>query len=588
MNINEYDEKTRKNFINNLKKIGEKVGFDGIKNTVRKNDLHQKIIISSVLNDDITMFEAKELGLTQNIFDNYNINLNGDTRPKNKIECIICKCIIFSTISWKIESMPKRLLYLPLMKVIEVKDLCYNCYDGASEFTIISHVWGETNLYSAEELNVSGINWNVPLSKKDKINKIKNIKYDENIKYVWFDVLCMKQDDKNDINRHIPFMSNYYTKSDKCIALMATNFQPETNLVEWLTNDEWTKRVWTLPEMILPLKVILISDKYEIELDDIINDIRKRKYVINNKFSSPGLRAINHLLENGKDVDISSCHKLMYGRQCMYEEDKIHAMMSMLNSKLDTMYGIDIDEAFASLISEQIKNQDYSFIGWKDGKGNNTINKSLFPKMNKFYDWYKIIEFDYSNSLSINHLNQLSLFCIDESIVYDIKTINTTDNDELILQNLCNCCYLINLSTKVEQLDIAIDLLRRCNDDPINGDFYIQYVPNGVYKNGNFKSGEDIDLRLEEIKEKIYYIKKYSKANKLYLITGKKERGWCMYLSEYKPQLNLHIIQTNFKIGIETYLWFFARKRGQYLYRESAFLHKESINIQNDSWKMIA
>lgn len=61
-----------------------------------------------------------------------------------------------------------------------------------------------------------------------------------------------------------------------------------------------------------------------------------------------------------------------------------------------------------------------------------------------------------------------------------------------------------------------------------------------------------------------------------------------MYLSEYRPQLILHIIQTNFKVGISTYLWFFAHKRGQYLYRESAFVHKESNIKHNGNWKMIA
>ncbi|KAF9341884.1 hypothetical protein BGZ91_011952 [Linnemannia elongata] len=82
-------------------------------------------------------------------------------------------------------------------------------------YVAISHVWGDQQMYSADELGInSGVNWEIPLSNPNKIRRLVDAMNYYEKEYCWFDVLCMPQDNQGEINLEIPFMGDYYGGAD--------------------------------------------------------------------------------------------------------------------------------------------------------------------------------------------------------------------------------------------------------------------------------------------------------------------------------------------------------------------------------------
>src|SRR5690349_22568108 len=108
---------------------------------------------------------------------------------------------------------PKRLFHVPSMTTVMYKD---NADDIKKKgYAAISHVWGEQTMYTASELGVKGgVDWDIPLSDLEKMDKLKQSMSRYEMEYCWFDVFCMPQNKVHEVNAEVPFMGDYYAGAD--------------------------------------------------------------------------------------------------------------------------------------------------------------------------------------------------------------------------------------------------------------------------------------------------------------------------------------------------------------------------------------
>ena len=82
---------------------------------------------------------------------------------------------------------PKRLFHVPSMSTVMYEDVV----DDVTEkgYVAVSHVWGEQQPYSADELGINdGVNWEIPLSRKNKMDMLKSAMKKFKMEWCWFDV----------------------------------------------------------------------------------------------------------------------------------------------------------------------------------------------------------------------------------------------------------------------------------------------------------------------------------------------------------------------------------------------------------------
>lgn len=128
---------------------------------------------------------------------------------------------------------PRRLFHVPSMSTVLYVDVA----DDVAEkgYAAISHVWGKQKLYSADELGIlNGVNWEVPLSNANKISRLVDAMNHHGMEYVWFDVLCMPQDKRDEINLEIPHMGDYYSEAKMTFVLSDTEWRTSEAFSRWL------------------------------------------------------------------------------------------------------------------------------------------------------------------------------------------------------------------------------------------------------------------------------------------------------------------------------------------------------------------
>ena len=100
---------------------------------------------------------------------------------------------------------------------------------------------------------------------------IQEICKDFNIKYIWYDQMCINQDDDGETHREIRQMHKIYSNAYCTIALVpeltvrkrrlyysSPLTFPEIDILR-LHHSEWMKRIWTLHETLMSTKMILIG-----------------------------------------------------------------------------------------------------------------------------------------------------------------------------------------------------------------------------------------------------------------------------------------------------------------------------------------
>ncbi|KAF9246180.1 hypothetical protein BU15DRAFT_70295 [Melanogaster broomeanus] len=160
----------------------------------------------------------------------------------------------------------------------------------APPYLVVSQVWGNIQ----EQMSLLTIEWPVPISSKAKWDAILRYCRNENIKWLWMDILCINQSaNSEEANREkdaeIPKMGEYYRGSFACLVvpedytlfstahkhvmhlfrtIVSTNALVKDNAaviweciahVDAMMSDQYFWRMWTFQELLLPAKHVLLD-----------------------------------------------------------------------------------------------------------------------------------------------------------------------------------------------------------------------------------------------------------------------------------------------------------------------------------------
>lgn len=126
---------------------------------------------------------------------------------------------------------PKRLFDVSLMKTVMYEDVIDDVKRGG--YACVSHVWGDQQLYPATELGIKGVDWEIPLSNPSKISRLVDAMKEYEMKYCWFDILCMPQDKQGEINEEIPLMGDYYSGAKITFVLSDKRYEISEEFGRW-------------------------------------------------------------------------------------------------------------------------------------------------------------------------------------------------------------------------------------------------------------------------------------------------------------------------------------------------------------------
>jgi hypothetical protein len=159
--------------------------------------------------------------------------------------------------NYVMNDIPIRLIRLSDMKLVgrnEVRNIFRgsvdaNVYFYPSElvkYAILSHRWLDEGEPTYEEMKAG----TVAGPGREKLEGFCRKAKEYNVEFAWSNTCCIDKSSSTELDESIRSMFLWYENSHICIVHLA---QSET--IEDITNDEWTKRGWTLQELLAPHKI---------------------------------------------------------------------------------------------------------------------------------------------------------------------------------------------------------------------------------------------------------------------------------------------------------------------------------------------
>ncbi|EIW78305.1 hypothetical protein CONPUDRAFT_138638 [Coniophora puteana RWD-64-598 SS2] len=180
-------------------------------------------------------------------------------------------------------------------------------------YVVVSQVWGEIR----EHLSFPSVSWPVPISNRDKWEAIVGFCKENNVRWLWMDILCIDQSDNEEAKlekaREIPNMSFYYSNAFACLVvptdwerfaeahrklmdidesiIQRPGAKSEADirtlwegipLISEVVTNAWFERVWTYQELMLGERHVLL-DGQELHVDRLSAIVRFYLWVLRRK-----------------------------------------------------------------------------------------------------------------------------------------------------------------------------------------------------------------------------------------------------------------------------------------------------------------
>jgi hypothetical protein len=160
------------------------------------------------------------------------------------------------------------------------------------------------------------------------------------IEWLWIDTCCINKQDRDELQRSLISMFDWYRESEICLAWLQD--VERSTFVE----SVWWTRGWTLQELLAPRTVIFLSQTWQVVGSKGVTDA-EHKYAaqagadleqdIAAKTGIP-LRVI-HDFEQSRDMSIEERLGWMNGRTTTVEEDMTYALFGILDVFMPALYG---------------------------------------------------------------------------------------------------------------------------------------------------------------------------------------------------------------------------------------------------------
>lgn len=233
------------------------------------------------------------------------------------------------------------------------------------KYACISYLWNKPSI-PTPTLNWTdpskGIFWHVTSATKEEVlNMIQLISNTIEHRYIWMDILCMNQDNSDELKTKIRHMGKIYANADVCLA-----FPGKLSCLDTMCPlddngiiSEWFARVWTLQETILPQKLYLWDGlrkqwlcKREcywmlLQLGPLLETTNNKSFV--------DIHTALNVLSNGAKSLPTRIFQQAMTRKCLIPEDHIYGVLGLydthLNSNLEINYKKGLTHAIKDLIS---------------------------------------------------------------------------------------------------------------------------------------------------------------------------------------------------------------------------------------------
>ena len=288
---------------------------------------------------------------------------------------------------------PKRLFHIPTMSTVMYVDVADDVKKKG--YVAVSHVWGDQEMYSADKFGInSGVDWEIPLSNPNKISRLETAMKRYKMEYCWLDVVCLTQNNQDEMNKEIPLMGDYYAGARMTLVLATennTNFRPLTKLtgiasrflnigpdtittqlatraklgMNDIVEDPWFERVWTFQEAVLSRNVKIVGfNKYYVDLSEILDKLLL-------EVEKTGISSTCDEERLARAIKDHSQHKTNLGRalyscslrQCVRPQDKFYGMLGILGyTEFPVTYDMDMEDLNRKIIQYAYSKGDVSWL----------------------------------------------------------------------------------------------------------------------------------------------------------------------------------------------------------------------------------
>ncbi|KAL8661766.1 MAG: hypothetical protein Q9168_008351, partial [Polycauliona sp. 1 TL-2023] len=178
---------------------------------------------------------------------------------------------------------------------------------------------------------------------------------DANMKYLWMDTVCIRQDNPAELSTAINSMYRFYHDAHHCLVYLADY---PTADVQTLGESDWFNRGWTLQELLAPKSSVLFYDmnwNYRGNKKTLGPELTRRT----------GIATLN-LRDPVRHASISERMSWMAGRKTSVEEDAAYCLLGIFDVSMPLLYGEGKERAFLRTQEEILKkSNDHTLFAWK-------------------------------------------------------------------------------------------------------------------------------------------------------------------------------------------------------------------------------
>ncbi|OJA18946.1 hypothetical protein AZE42_10107 [Rhizopogon vesiculosus] len=276
---------------------------------------------------------------------------------------------------------PIRLIRLSDMKFVGRNDVkkhfrdsvpkCKRAPHPASyvKYAILSHRWLDEGEPTYEELK-SGTARGPGYEKLKKFcEKARSFK----VEFAWSDTCCIDKSSSTELDQSVRAMFRWYYNSDICIIHLA-----ESETIEDIMRDEWTRRGWTLQELLAPINIKFFN-KHWMPMTRAENDKSPKKTeVMKTLERATGIPHKDLWIFQPGPVRVDERMMWASRRKTTRVEDVAYSLMGVFDVSLQTAYGGG-DRAFCRLIEAIMQDGDPSILNWT-GEPSFHSSSHAFPR----------------------------------------------------------------------------------------------------------------------------------------------------------------------------------------------------------------
>ncbi|KAI5993075.1 heterokaryon incompatibility protein-domain-containing protein [Pisolithus orientalis] len=253
-------------------------------------------------------------------------------------------------------------------------------------YAILSHCWGApkdevqyTEMVSLTNMDALARNKIQRRSGYLKIRKSCELALEDHLDWLWVDTCCIDRRGSAELSEAINSMYVWYANSDRCYAFLhdtealCASHRPRRQVYRWFS------RGWTLQELIAPVNVHFLNQKWE--------------YIGDKQGCAPSLSVITRIsvdvLEEGLGRTSPSVAQIMSwaaDRTTAREEDRAYSMLGLLGVHMPILYG-EGKNAFLRLQLEVIRTvNDQSIFAWGSTMNHGWSSSFLADDLSQFRD----------------------------------------------------------------------------------------------------------------------------------------------------------------------------------------------------------